>query len=508
MKPRHSKNTLKMNEQQNEIICIFKENISNYKINKSARIKVDNLLEKRENLLPLLYETVRPDSEIPEEALEILYQKGAFDDETQENLRNFIYQLARLGETDFEKIERFLGKYPEEKATLDDKMAAAWRFLAEEKRTGYCIDPRINARSMEDILIHKPQIAKSILELRQSERLIVIANSKFSYHSDLSLLAFSSRSTQWVHSCGIDLVLFLGIQFMSVGVSKMFEAEDNQRSKIDQWCAISKKHRDAYKKLLELDLENEKEFQRWKQKWLPDHKFEESPLQAWCEKVINQQETQVDNDGPIWPHEKKSTLSDDKEKEANLFHVRFPGKDQESSFFFRLSSGICTPLMDGCNIGLQQLIYHPVKFLADIQHGKANAKIQEDPEGFSRELQYWLDLDDRTSNVFSTNDVDIEDVIAWIIKAPSWQHWRNKTGKNILDLVAEKSTQSVISTKALMKIVKNWPDILLNKDNDGVVTLDRIQLSSEQKSQIKKTLLQQHISDTSPKKKTVGNLKM
>lgn len=322
-----------------------------------------------------------------------------------------------------------------------------------------------------------------------------------------AILAMDDSGGNWLARSGLDVeaVLYEGLRAGLHHGWWIADTEEGSLAKMKEWRSRSPSFDQAWTAIEEDDTRRAQHFQDWMEQWLNNGQWHGSLLEAWTGATIAGEAW----DGPTpldhpaftqpWPTQKVS-------REALLGWA--------SDFKSALGVGAGLMLEEAaewaCRYGLFEFNPTARWMLAVSLNPMAQAfnqkpdwmdALAKTKEGAAR-IQSLIENDWRVSRSFG--QWDIKKVAGWLLFGEGWTTWRDQQGNNLLGRLiqevdrTEGNARTRTKTKQLAKrrileIAKRHPEILLEKNADGVCVMDGLTLQDEHRAEIMRLLIGRHV---------------
>lgn len=315
-------------------------------------------------------------------------------------------------------------------------------------------------------------------------------------------LAIARRESDWLIRSGLaEDVLHAAIRKDRHMVLIMPQEGEAPLESFNAWMEMHPALKEAWDRLAQRDRHEMEVLRDWCRQWIPQG-WNDSPLQAWCEKVKIEEinsiaGTPLDHAHFNFPWDKVgipnflglASLWSDRMKHIadNLAQVldlhinlRYSmGNDAYDMDLWTKKGPLAVPL-DPVVAGLA----HQEDWVGEIMltsHG-------------ARHLQGFLE-DERVQ--FKLGEIKPATVAKWVAQNPAWHHWRDRKGRSLLDIRAHEEPggwgQAKLPKGAAMLLAKKAPHLLLHQNDQGWRTLDGFEMAPDHRAAVYRHLLGQHV---------------
>ena len=336
-----------------------------------------------------------------------------------------------------------------------------------------------------------------------------------------AILAMDSSGGSWLAQSGLDIeaVLYEGLRAGLHHGWWMADTEAGSLAKMKEWRGRAPSFDQAWVAIEKDDIRRAQNFQDWMTLWLNDGQWHGSLLESWSGTAIARKgwEGPTPLDHPAfsqpWPT-------------SELTKGALLGWASD----FKSSLGVGTGLMLDeaaewvCRYGLLQTDPAARWMLATSPNPFAQAfnqkpdwldALAKTEEGATR-IQSLIENDWRAARSFGK--WDIKKVAGWLLFGEGWTTWRDRQGNNLLGRLiqevdrAEGNVRTRTKSKQLAKrrvleIAKRHPEILLEKNTNGVCVMDGLTLRDDHRAEIMRLLIGRHV-EAKPKPTPSARMKM
>ena len=364
-----------------------------------------------------------------------------------------------------------------------NKTLLLWRDLFEKLVTER-LEPETE-KGVQDFLVgvldHSPKEAiESLGELEE--------------HSYRALFNLSLRPsmTVWTDCEALDMAAMMEVVFDDPVLLCKYAARNEAQGtdSIDNWLKHPARE-EVLARHRAMDDQRMTQAQEWRERWIPDGEWKESPLEQWASRSRHDMEdTPVDRDG--WPGRFRNLSEEDQDAMATEFLIATRRGNLSRTEQCRLVEEARVLF----NPQGERTRPHPLPadpLAAWLHHATGRAgQLMTDPAHLDRVKR--LMEDSRAPELLRRYSAT--QVLEWAEAQPEWVNWKSESGKNLLDLWIQSQTElgrsTMIPARTLHRMAKKMPGLLTNPSCRGGITLDRLDIKPALLAKVKAALLKQN----------------
>lgn len=323
-------------------------------------------------------------------------------------------------------------------------------------------------------------------------------------------LSTQPESHIWLERSGLDVarVLMNGLRHARhVGMVGPWDGNERKEMgwRMEEWLDRRPAHRQAWETIRALDTLRMEQERDWMVTWLPQKRWEGSPLQIWSktmvEKGIETHPSPLDHPA-LRPPDGGSFGADRSVGQDYIDALGYPSMQPMADRVRHINNVLRG--RSGEYLGSFVLDCPPDYWVTSLKaHHVWMGDVMTTEQG-ARRIQAAMERDPRAAQ--ATLRWGTKTVIEWTLAQPLWQTWRDQDGNSLLSntLIAIAKRDNRLSsslTKAqLLKLVRVAPGLLTDTNTAGKMVLDLVELKPETRSSVERALLKQVVQ--TPKRMT------
>lgn len=323
-------------------------------------------------------------------------------------------------------------------------------------------------------------------------------------------------SQSWLERSGLDVarILMAGLRH-SRHVGRISPWDGFERKEIgwqmEAWLDRSPAHRQAWETIQSLDTLRMEQERDWMSTWLPQEKWEESPLQSWSKTMVERGievfPSPLDHPA-LLPPDGGTFRADRWVGQDYINSLGYPSMEPMADRVRKINNVLRS--RNGEYLGSFVLDCPPNYLVSSLKARHAWMEGVMTSEQGARQIQVVMDKDLRATQ--AAVGWGAKTVIEWTLAQPLWQTWRDQQGNSLLasTLIAmatrDHRLPASLSKAQLLKLVRVAPGLLTDTNTAGQKVLDLVDLKPETRSAVERALLRRIVQAPQRRSKPAGRV--